>query len=192
REHFQQSPTNFIHLFWTENWKQADQRYISTRLERLVQTLGVQNATANSIRHTSSTELAAQGFDRRTINVFTHHTPDSKMNKEFYIFAVNKEQDSIASALVKNHGMKQATQIISKQRDGARLSPQKTPASPLSLPIISTQPIVEAESPNDHESAIALKSQMLKDDQDVEPQKEAQNSSMTTDSDRATAAGAQK
>ncbi|KAA6394463.1 MAG: hypothetical protein EZS28_010016 [Streblomastix strix] len=26
REHFQQSPPNFIHLFWIENWKQADQR----------------------------------------------------------------------------------------------------------------------------------------------------------------------
>ncbi|KAA6371229.1 MAG: hypothetical protein EZS28_033244, partial [Streblomastix strix] len=149
REHFQQSPTNFIHLFWTENWKGADQRYISTRLERLVQSLGVQNATANSIRHASSTELAAQGFDGRTINCFTHHTPDSKMNNKFYVFAVNKEQDSIASALVKNHGMKHATQIVSKQRGDARvsdgdglqqspqgddlqLSPQETLASPLS------------------------------------------------------------
>ncbi|KAA6368501.1 MAG: hypothetical protein EZS28_035973 [Streblomastix strix] len=209
REHFQQSPTNFIHLFWTENWKQADQRYISTRLERLVQILGVQNATANSIRHTSSTELAAQGFDGKTINVFTHNTPDSKMNKKFYIFTMNKQQDSIASALVKNHGEKQATQIISKQRGGARvsegdglqqsplgddlqLSPQETLASPLSLPIISTQPIVEAESPNDHERAKVQNSQMQKDDQDVEPQEEAQDSSMTKDSDRATTAGAQK
>ncbi|KAA6379924.1 MAG: hypothetical protein EZS28_024550 [Streblomastix strix] len=209
REHFQQSTTNFIHLFWTENWKRAEQRYISTRLERLVQTLGVQNATANSIRHASSTELAAQGFDGRTINCFTHHTPDSKMNKKFYVFAVNKEQDSIASALVKNHGMKQATQIVSKQRGDARvsdgdglqqspygddlqLSPQETLASSLSLPIISSQPIVEAESPNDHESAKAQNSQMQKDDQDVKPQEEAQNSSMTKDSDRATTAGAQK
>ncbi|KAA6363233.1 MAG: hypothetical protein EZS28_041241 [Streblomastix strix] len=58
REHFQQSPTNFIHLFWTENWKRADQRYISTHHERLVQTLGVQNATANSIRHASSSPIA--------------------------------------------------------------------------------------------------------------------------------------
>ncbi|KAA6400296.1 MAG: hypothetical protein EZS28_004183 [Streblomastix strix] len=104
--HSQQSPTNFIHLFWTENWEQADQRYISIHLERLVQTYGVQNATANSIKHASSTELAAQGFDGRTINVFTHHTPDSKMNKEYYIFAVNREQDSIASAFVNNRGQK--------------------------------------------------------------------------------------
>ncbi|KAA6377176.1 MAG: hypothetical protein EZS28_027297 [Streblomastix strix] len=209
REHFQQSPTNFIHLFWTENWKRADQRYISTRLERLVQTLGVQNSTTNSIRHASSTELAVQGFDGRTINCFTHHTPDSKMNKKFYVFAVNKEQESIASALIKNHGRKQATQIVSKQRDDARvsdgdglqqsplgddlkLSPQETLASPLSLPIISSKPIVEAESPNDHESAKAQKSQMQKDDQDIEPQEEAQNSSMTKDSDRATTAEAQK
>ncbi|KAA6396259.1 MAG: hypothetical protein EZS28_008213 [Streblomastix strix] len=209
KEHFQQSPKNFIHIFWTENWEQADQRYIGTRLEGLVQTLGVQNATANSIRHASSTELAAKGFDGRTINVFTHHTPDSKMNKEYYIFAVNREQDSIVSALVKNHSEKQATQIISKQRGDARvsegevlqqstlvddlqLSPQESLASSLSLPIISTKPIVKAESPNDHESAKIQKSQMKKDDQDVEPQEEAQNSNMTKDSDQATTTGAQK
>ncbi|KAA6361775.1 MAG: hypothetical protein EZS28_042698, partial [Streblomastix strix] len=104
---------------------------------------------------------------------------------------------------------KQATQIISKQRGDARgsdgdglqqspqgddlqLSPQETLASPLSLPIISSQPIVETESPNDHESAKAQNSQMQKDDQDMEPQEEAQNSSMTKDSDRAPTAEAQK
>ncbi|KAA6400907.1 MAG: hypothetical protein EZS28_003569, partial [Streblomastix strix] len=122
REHFQQSPTNFIHLFWSENRKQTDQRCISTRLERLDQTLEVQNATENSIRHASSKEQAAQGFDGRIINVFTHHSPDSKMNKKFYVFAVNREQNFIVSALVKNLGEKQVTQIISKQRDGARFS----------------------------------------------------------------------
>ncbi|KAA6357035.1 MAG: hypothetical protein EZS28_047438, partial [Streblomastix strix] len=31
------------------------------------------------------------GFDGRTINCFTHHTPDSKMNNRFYVSAVNKE-----------------------------------------------------------------------------------------------------
>ncbi|KAA6373959.1 MAG: hypothetical protein EZS28_030515 [Streblomastix strix] len=209
REYFQQSPTNFIHLFWTKNWKQVYQRYINICLGKFVQTIGVQNATANSIRHASSTELAAQVFDRRTINVYTHHTPDSKMNKEQYIFAINREQDSIAYALVKDHDEKKATQIFLKQRDGAivsegdvlqqsplkddlQLSPQETLDSPLSLPIISTQPIVEAESPNDHESAKAQNSQMQKDDQDMEPQEEAQNSSMTKDSDRAASVEAQK
>ncbi|KAA6368691.1 MAG: hypothetical protein EZS28_035782, partial [Streblomastix strix] len=49
-----------------------------------------------------------------------------------------------------------------------------------------------AESPNDHESAKVQKSQIKKDDQDVEPQNEAQNSSMTKDSDRATTSEAQK
>ncbi|KAA6402452.1 MAG: hypothetical protein EZS28_002012, partial [Streblomastix strix] len=192
REHFQQRPTNFIHLFWTENWMHAYQRYISTRLKRLVLTLGVQNANANSNGLAASTELAAHRFDGRTINCFTHHTSDSKMNNRFYVFAVNKEQDFIASALVKNHGENQAIQIISKQRGGVRLFPQENLASPLSLPIISSQPIVEAESPNDHESAQAQNSQKQKDEQDVDPQEEAQNSSLTKDSDRATTAGAQK
>ncbi|KAA6394464.1 MAG: hypothetical protein EZS28_010017 [Streblomastix strix] len=128
------------------------------------------------------------------------------MSKQFNIFAVSKEQDLTASALVKNHGEKQATQIISKCKGGARvsdgdalqqsplrddlqLSPLETLASPLSLPIISTQPIVEAKSPNDHESARVQNSQIQKDDQDVEPQEEAQNSSTTKDSVRTTSAG---
>ncbi|KAA6394525.1 MAG: hypothetical protein EZS28_009948 [Streblomastix strix] len=202
-DHFQHSPTNFLNLFWTENWKQADQKYISIRLERLVQTLGINGATVNIIRHASSTELAARGFDGMKINIFAHHTSKSKTNQQFYIFTINMEQDFIASSLVKNHGEKQTTQIISKQRGGSRvsegdglqqsllgddlqLSPQEILASPLSIQIISTQPIVEAESLNDHKSSKRQKSQMWKDDQDVEPQEEAQDSSMTKDSDRAT------
>ncbi|KAA6381772.1 MAG: hypothetical protein EZS28_022702 [Streblomastix strix] len=200
REHFQHSPTDYIHLFWTENWKRADQRHISSRFENLVQTIQIKGTTANCIRPASSTELAAQDFDGRTIYVFTHHSPDSKMNNKFYVFAVNKEHNSRTSALVKNYGMKQATYIISKQRGDARifqgddlwLSPQKTLVSHLSLPIISTQPIVEAESPNDHESVKGHESQMQKDDQDVKPREQAQNSSMTKDSDRETTAGAKK
>ncbi|KAA6365673.1 MAG: hypothetical protein EZS28_038801, partial [Streblomastix strix] len=80
----------------------------------------------------------------------------------------------------------------SPQGDDLQLSPQETLASPLSLPIISIQPIVEAEPPNDHESAEAQNSQMQKDDQDVKPQEEAQNLSTTKDSDRATTVRAQK
>ncbi|KAA6358267.1 MAG: hypothetical protein EZS28_046206, partial [Streblomastix strix] len=52
--------------------------------------------------------------------------------------------------------------------DDLQLSPQETLASPFSLPIISTQSIVEAESPNDHESAKVKKSQMQNDGQDDE------------------------
>ncbi|KAA6401376.1 MAG: hypothetical protein EZS28_003099 [Streblomastix strix] len=120
-----------------------------------------------------------------------------------------REQEFIASALVKNHGEKQATQIISKQMGGARVAegdvlqqstlgdvsylfPQETLALPLSLPIISTQPFVEAEFINDHENAKGLKSKMQKDCLDVEPHEETQNSSMTTDSERTASAEAQK
>ncbi|KAA6387619.1 MAG: hypothetical protein EZS28_016857 [Streblomastix strix] len=52
--------------------------------------------------------------------------------------------------------------------------------------------IVEAEFSNDHKSVKDLKSQIQKGYQDVESQEEAQNSSMTKDSVRATTAGAQK
>ncbi|KAA6396149.1 MAG: hypothetical protein EZS28_008324 [Streblomastix strix] len=187
REHFQQSPTNFIHLFQTENWEQADHRYTSARLERLVLTLGVKGATANS----KDTHLLQNQLHRNLMG------------------GQQMEQDSKASALVKNHDKKQASQIISKQCGGARvfegdllqqsplgddlqLPPQETPASPFSFPIISSQPIVEAESPNDRESAKVQKSQVKKDDQDMEPQGEAQDSSMTKDSDRAATGEAQK
>ncbi|KAA6395577.1 MAG: hypothetical protein EZS28_008902 [Streblomastix strix] len=185
--------------FGLRNGEQCDQRYISARHERLVQTLGVQNATANSIRHASSTELAAQGFDGRTINVVTHYTSYLKMNKEYYIFAVNRDLDSIASALISNHGEMQNTQTISKYMgeasvsegdvpqqslfgDEIYLSLQESLASPLSLPIISTQNIVEAESLNDYESAKVQKSQTQKDNPDVEPQEEAYDSRITKDS----------
>ncbi|KAA6329886.1 MAG: hypothetical protein EZS28_053564, partial [Streblomastix strix] len=77
-------------------------------------------------------------------------------------------------------------------RDDLQLSSQETFASPPSLPIISIQLIVEAESPKDSESAKVQKSQMQKENQDVEQQKEAQESSMTKDSDRATTTEAQK
>ncbi|KAA6368733.1 MAG: hypothetical protein EZS28_035740 [Streblomastix strix] len=146
-------------------------------------------------------------FDMHLLQNQQHR--DSKMNKKFYIFAVNNVRDSIASTLVKNHCEKKTTQIISKQWGGAResegdspqqsplgdnlyLSPQETLASLLSLPIISTQPIVVDESHNDHKSAKVKKSQMQKDDQDVEQQEEAQDSSMTKDSDIAATAEAQK
>ncbi|KAA6366701.1 MAG: hypothetical protein EZS28_037772, partial [Streblomastix strix] len=192
----------------TENWEQADQICIIKRLKRLVQTLGIKGVTTNFIRQASSTELAGQRFDEMAINVFTHHMSDSKMNQQFNIFVANMEMDSIASALVNNHSEKHATKTISKQRGGARvfkgnilqqfplrddlqLSPQDTLAPSLSLSIISTQSIVEAESPKDHESAKYQKLQMQKVDQIVEPQEVAQNSSMTKGSDRATTVNAQ-
>ncbi|KAA6384382.1 MAG: hypothetical protein EZS28_020094 [Streblomastix strix] len=196
RESYDVRRTNDPRVCQTETFFQADQRYISIRLGGLVQIHKINSATANSIRHASSTELAAQSFDGRIINVFTHHTPDSKMNQNFYIFAVNMGQDSIASALANNHVEKQVTQIISKQGggtrisegdilqqcplgDGLQLSPQGTLASPLFLPIILIQSIVKAESTNDHKTAKDQKSQMQKEDQVVEQQKEAQNLNMT-------------
>ncbi|KAA6400557.1 MAG: hypothetical protein EZS28_003920 [Streblomastix strix] len=119
------------------------------------------------------------------------------------------EQNSIASALVSNLCEKQTIQIISKYSGEARVSegdvlqqyplgddllssPLEALASLLSLPIIFTKLIVETESPNDHERAKRQKSQMLKDDHDVEPQDEAQDSCITKYSDQATTSESQK
>ncbi|KAA6384812.1 MAG: hypothetical protein EZS28_019661 [Streblomastix strix] len=73
----------------------------------------------------------------------------------------------------------------SPQGDDLQLFPQGTLAPPLCLLMISTQPIVEARSPNDRESTRGQESQIQKDDQDVKPQEEAQNSSMTMNTDQA-------
>ncbi|KAA6359056.1 MAG: hypothetical protein EZS28_045417 [Streblomastix strix] len=70
-------------------------------------------------------------------------------------------------------------------------STQETPASPLSLPIISTQPIVEARYPNDRESTRCQESRKQKDDQVVQQQSRALVSSMTKKFDKAGNANAQ-
>ncbi|KAA6399419.1 MAG: hypothetical protein EZS28_005048 [Streblomastix strix] len=211
REHFQRSPNYFIHLFWTNEWQQADQRRINNHFEKLVCIIGLQTATAKSIKHASSTELAVLGFGGRTINIFTLHTLDSKKNMKFQVLAVNRQQDFIATALVKNHGKMQAEPAIytiSKYWDDARvsdgdvlqqspygvdlqLSPQDIHASLHSLPTISTQRIFEVRSPNDCESTRGQESQMQKDDQDEEQSCRAPVSSMTMNYDQIGSVNAQ-
>lgn len=117
RKHFNKNPSEMINLFWTNDWKPADQRIIRNHLDNLVHILGVQGATANSIRHASTTELAVMGVDERTLNIVTHHTPNSQSTQNFYVFAAQRQSDSIASALTSSHGRKQdelATQTISQ------------------------------------------------------------------------------
>ncbi|KAA6396711.1 MAG: hypothetical protein EZS28_007764 [Streblomastix strix] len=154
-------------------------RYISIRLDKLIYTLGNNGTTLNSIRYTSSTELPEDGFDERTINVFTHHTPDSKMNQEYQIFVVNREQESVASTLINNHEEKLVTLIISK-----KWAEQEYPKEMYYRNLL--------EPPNDHKSVKRKKLKIQKDDQDVEPLKDAKDSSMKKDSDRTTTAEAQK
>ncbi|KAA6379998.1 MAG: hypothetical protein EZS28_024474, partial [Streblomastix strix] len=104
REHFQQCQTDFINQFWTENWEQSDQRYISTRLLQ------------NQLHWESQREACYQ---------------------------INPKQKG------------------------------------------------EERSPNDHENAKGQKLLIKKDDQEIKPQEEAQDSSMTKNSDRVTTAESQ-
>jgi site-specific recombinase XerD len=108
REHFGKNPTEITRLFWTNNWQEADQRVIKNRLDDLIHTLGVQGATANSIRHASTTELAVMGVDDRTLNTFTHHSLNSQTTQKFYVFAAKRQTDTIASALTQSHGVNRA------------------------------------------------------------------------------------
>ncbi|KAA6384704.1 MAG: hypothetical protein EZS28_019770 [Streblomastix strix] len=109
-------------------------------------------------------------FDGRTVNVFTHHAYVIRKKQEFYVFAVNQEQDSIASAL---------------------LSPLETLASPISYPVIYSKPVVDAESHNDRESVEEQK-QLLQKMIKIWNNKIALDSSTTKDSDRQTTSEAQK
>ncbi|KAA6362080.1 MAG: hypothetical protein EZS28_042392 [Streblomastix strix] len=119
--------------------------------------------TSNKVQRTSYTYFGLRIGSKLIRDISVHVLKDWFQHLEFndkkkyYIFAVNRKQDFIASALVKNHGEKQATQIISKQWGGAgvsegdglqqsplgddlQLSPQETPASPLRPPPRSFRP----------------------------------------------------
>ncbi|KAA6377732.1 MAG: hypothetical protein EZS28_026740 [Streblomastix strix] len=116
--------------------------------------------------------------------------------------------ESMALPLTPQNIEKQATQIISKQMGGARVSgidelfnllqdrlfqfsSSGTLILPFSLQIFLAQLFIVTQSPNDHENTKGQKLSIQKDDQEIKPQEEAQDSSMTKNSDRATTAEAQ-
>ncbi|KAA6370987.1 MAG: hypothetical protein EZS28_033485, partial [Streblomastix strix] len=53
--------------------------------------IGIEGFTAYSIKHASTTKLAAMGIQERDLNMFTNHAPDSKSARNYYVFAANRQ-----------------------------------------------------------------------------------------------------
>jgi site-specific recombinase XerD len=62
REHFHKEITTLSSLFWTEQWKPMSIAKISELLTLLIKKIGIEGFTAYSIKHASTTKLAAMGI----------------------------------------------------------------------------------------------------------------------------------
>lgn len=106
REHFHKEITTLSSLFWTEQWKPMSIAKISELLTLLIKKIGIEGFTAYSIKHASTTKLAAMGIQERDLNMFTNHAPDSKSARNYYVFAANRQVNGIAERLVTiDHGL---------------------------------------------------------------------------------------
>ncbi|KAA6401480.1 MAG: hypothetical protein EZS28_002998 [Streblomastix strix] len=190
------------------NWEQADQRYVSTRLEKLVKSLEVQNATANSIRHASSTDLqhrvlmGEQQTSLHIIRQIQRQTSNSTFSLQTRCRIPQHPHSytiTARSKLLRLSQNKWVMQESPKEMDYNNLLQQMIcsylhrrlllhlfpyrsfrPSSSLKLSLLT---ITRVQKTRDHKCRKATK---------TEPYEEAQDSSMTKDSDRATTAGAQK
>ncbi|KAA6328116.1 MAG: hypothetical protein EZS28_053753, partial [Streblomastix strix] len=106
REHFHKEITTLSSLFWTEQWKPMSIAKISELLILLIKKIGIEGFTAYSIKHASTTKLAAMGIQERDLNMFTNHASDSKSARNYYVFAANRQVNGIAERLVTiDHGL---------------------------------------------------------------------------------------
>ncbi|KAA6361236.1 MAG: hypothetical protein EZS28_043237, partial [Streblomastix strix] len=60
---------------------------ISLQLTKLLRELKIVGASAYSIRHSATTELAKLGIPERDLATFTHHSQNSRTVQQYYIFA---------------------------------------------------------------------------------------------------------
>ncbi|KAA6374225.1 MAG: hypothetical protein EZS28_030249, partial [Streblomastix strix] len=105
-EHFHQEITTFSSLFWTKQWKPMSIAKILKFLILLIKKIGIDGFTAYSIKHASTTKLAAMGIQEREMNIFTFHGPDYKSARNYYVFAANRQVNGIAARLVTiDHGL---------------------------------------------------------------------------------------
>ncbi|KAA6359163.1 MAG: hypothetical protein EZS28_045311 [Streblomastix strix] len=65
-----------------------------------IKKLGIQGFTAYSIKHASTTKLAAMGIQERDLNMYTNHAPDTKSARNYYGFAANTQVNGTATRLI--------------------------------------------------------------------------------------------
>ncbi|KAA6384236.1 MAG: hypothetical protein EZS28_020233 [Streblomastix strix] len=73
---------------------------ISELLTLLIKKIVIDGFDAYSIKHAYTTKLAELGIQERDLNMFTKHELDSKSERNYYVFAANRQVNGIAARLV--------------------------------------------------------------------------------------------
>ncbi|KAA6367485.1 MAG: hypothetical protein EZS28_036988, partial [Streblomastix strix] len=101
--------------------KPTTTKNISLQLTKLLRELKIVGASAYSIRHSASTELAKLGIPERDLATFTHHSQNSRTVQQYHIFASSIRANEIASQLTNNPGQdNERLNQVSQQRGEIR------------------------------------------------------------------------
>ncbi|KAA6365277.1 MAG: hypothetical protein EZS28_039196, partial [Streblomastix strix] len=84
--------------------KPATTKDISLQLTKLLRELKIVGASAYSIRHSATTELAKLGIPERDLATFTHLSQNSRTVQQYYIFASSIRANEIAMQLTNDQG----------------------------------------------------------------------------------------
>ncbi|KAA6374376.1 MAG: hypothetical protein EZS28_030097 [Streblomastix strix] len=109
-------------LLWHKGFnKPTTTKDISLQLTKLLRELKIIVASAYSIRHSATTELAKLGIPERDLVTFTHHSQNSRIAQQYYIFASSIRANEIARQLTSNSGQNnERLNQVSQQRGEIR------------------------------------------------------------------------
>ncbi|KAA6382989.1 MAG: hypothetical protein EZS28_021484 [Streblomastix strix] len=92
-----QFPKGTDFLLWHKGFnKPATTKDISIQFIKLLKELKIIGASAYSIRHSATIELAKRGIPERDLANFTHHSQNSYIVQQYYIFASSTRANEIA------------------------------------------------------------------------------------------------
>ncbi|KAA6392461.1 MAG: hypothetical protein EZS28_012009 [Streblomastix strix] len=100
-----QFPKGTDFLLWHKGFNQpTTTKDISLQLTKLLRELKIVGASAYSIRHSATIELAKLGIPERDLATFTHHSQNSRTVQQYYIFASSIRANEIARQLTNDQG----------------------------------------------------------------------------------------
>ncbi|KAA6375503.1 MAG: hypothetical protein EZS28_028973 [Streblomastix strix] len=112
-----QFPKGTDFLLWHKGFnKPTTTKDISLQLTKLLRELKIIGASAYSIRHSTTTELAKLGIPERDLATSTHHFQNSHTVQQYYIFASSIRENEIArmvSLSLHYHSMRSSPPIAS-------------------------------------------------------------------------------
>ncbi|KAA6398396.1 MAG: hypothetical protein EZS28_006080 [Streblomastix strix] len=117
-----QFPKGTDFLLWYKGFnKPTTTKDISLQLTELLRELKIVGASAYSIRHSATTELAKLGIPERDLATFTHHSQNSRTVQQYYIIAYSIRANEIARQLTNNPGQdNERLNQVSQQRGEIR------------------------------------------------------------------------